>query len=291
MSNKDWIFFIDSDEILQPKSLDNLRENILKVEKASNDPVVFSPKVLNVNDTIVYNAGRVIKNDDRFKFYGAVHEYPIYMDDLNGNNYITLRLSNVVLLHDGYKDEVFLSKHKALRNSTLDKKMLEEFPNSDRYYYFYYRDAKSLISDADYEMGLKDFEKKYSNSSFLTQVYSELISHLISSSKTKEAEDYLEKYYKVKDIMSDIDIIRLSALNEIQKISKTQQELLRILSNLKDDLLDDEYRLFENGYMIDDIIGYLYWCLGEFDIAKEMYSTLKANNYFGMLDKLFKLQI
>lgn len=292
-TKKDWIFCIDSDEVLQPNSLKNLCDSITMAESITKEPIVFCPKVLNEDDTIVYNAGRIIKNNGMFKFYGCVHEYPIYIEELTGENYDTIRLTNVVMFHDGYNEEIVEDKGKALRNSVLDKKMIDEFPNSDRYYYFYYRDAKSILSDEVYENGLKKFLVLFPTSKFLTQVYSDLIRYLIAKSQTDEAEIYLQKYWEIiksEDEMSDIDVIRLSILNELQKISVLQANLLQILLRVKSNLHKDENRLIENGYMLDDIIGFLHWGLGDGETAKDIYLTLKKIKYVGMLNKLFEHQ-
>lgn len=112
LSNNDWVFFIDSDEIIQSNGLNNLRKTIFEIEEVSSKPVVFCPKVLNSNDSIVYNSGRIIKNNGLFRFYGCIHEYPIYMNDINANNYSTIILDNTVMKHDGYADNIMIEKKR-----------------------------------------------------------------------------------------------------------------------------------------------------------------------------------
>lgn len=287
-ASKDWIFFIDADEILKPDSLENLRQMIVKIESFYKKPLVFCPRVHNIDDTIVYNAGRIIKNNGDYTFYGCVHEYPIYKNDLEGENYLLVKLSEVEMYHDGYKKDVIQSKEKPLRNSNLDKIMMKEFPKSPRYYFFYYRDARTLISKKEYENGLKSFFDKFSDNEFTGQVYEELLYFLIKESKQNEADIYLKKYWefiKSKKELTNETLIYLTVLNEIKKIIFNEKELVQTLEATKLKLLNNDDRTVDKGYMFDDVIGYLNWNLGEFKDSIDINENLKKNKFNGILNE------
>ena len=71
LSKKEWIFFIDADEVIQSEGLNNAKKYIKEIEKLSDEAVVFCQKVLNTNDSIVYNTGRIIKTMDYINFAGV----------------------------------------------------------------------------------------------------------------------------------------------------------------------------------------------------------------------------
>ena len=292
LSEKDWIFFIDADEVIQSEGLTNVKKNIETIEKFSDEAVVFCPKVLNTNDSIVYNTGRIIKNNGLYKFFGCVHEFPIYADNLNADNIKTIILEDVIMVHDGYEENVMEEKRKAKRNTLLNEKMLEKYPDNDRYYYFYCRDAKPLLSISDYELSLINFFDLFPTSSFKNEVYLDLISCLIEQGKTDLAETYLKKYWedlKNSETFSNTGLVYLTVLNEIQKIMSNQQELLKVLINTKNNIKNDSYRTVENGYNFEDIIGFLYWSLGDISKAIMIEKKLEEVNYRGMLYELFQL--
>ncbi|MGM0123627.1 hypothetical protein IGI37_000999 [Enterococcus sp. AZ194] len=293
LTNKDWIFNIDCDEILKPDSLQNLKESILKFENVSDEPVVFAPKIINADDSVNYNSGCIFKNNGKFKYFGYVHEYPIYLNDVTAKNYLLVKLDNVTTYHDGYTSEVMLKKDKAKRYTELNKKMRRSFPNSDRYYFMYYRDAEMLMEKEKFELGLVNFFDIFPESNYTKMVYDKLIIFYILEGQTDKADYYLEKYWESikntkldKEVLSD-KITYLSATNEIAKISKTQQELLRLLINTKAMLTREENKYVENGYCFDDMIGYLLLSIGNYDKAYEIYANLTQNNYRGMLSDIF----
>lgn len=81
-AKKDWIFFIDSDEIMSKGCLEQLNASINEAMAYSenNEKLVFSPKAVNTDDSVFYNAGRIFANDGNIKYEGCVHEYPVVTD-------------------------------------------------------------------------------------------------------------------------------------------------------------------------------------------------------------------
>lgn len=81
---------------------------------------LFSPKAVNTDDSVFYNAGRIFANDGNIKYEGCVHEYPVVTD--KSLTLVSLKLPRVIVRHDGYEKEVRADKNKTVRNITLIKK-------------------------------------------------------------------------------------------------------------------------------------------------------------------------
>ena len=56
--------------------------------------------------------------------------------------------------------------------------------------------------------------------------------------------------------------------------------------NTESQLESDMYRDTENGYKFQDIIGFLYWSIGNFQQAMEIQDSLKSEGYVGMFTEL-----
>lgn len=300
-ASKDWIFFIDSDEVLKKGSLETLREKINEIKKYSNaeEEIVFSPKVKNTDDSIVYNAGRIIENNDNVLFEGCIHEYPISLN--SKKNLVTLKLSGVMVVHDGYEQSVQNDKHKAERNNRLIKAVLSEQPTNSRYYYFYYRDSKPLISGEEFEKGMEDFFVKFPDDSYNNQVSKDLAIHYIQMQKYDKAEEHIKYLFKSAKRGNTADRSLASLLlgiNEIEKIKKKQMEVLKLLELTKENLNRyPEDSLFDQGYQFDDLIAYLLFQLEDFEGAFSRYKDLFDKGYtehifriFNKIDQLKKEQ-
>lgn len=290
-SSKDWIFFVDSDEILVKGSLNNLNDAIEEIQTNSKetDRFAFAPKIVNTDDSILYNAGRIVPNDNTVVFAGAIHEYPIVVE--GRLNLVSLKLPTVVVNHDGYDETVLKNKNKALRNTTLIKEILEKTPNNSRYYYFYYRDAKPILTDQEYEKGLLDFFKKFPSDTYSNQVIKDLAIFYLEHFQNDDAEKYINMLLEYDDNGSSecrYAAIYLTGINEIQKIRVQQNKLLKLMIHGRDNALKQEESLFENGYAFDDLIGELFFQLEDYKTAKEIATELSSVKFPSNLAKTFK---
>lgn len=291
-SKKDWIFFIDADEILQKKSIECLNRNILKIDKISkrNEKIVFSPKVVNTDDSVVFNAGRIIKNDGEILFEGCIHEYPKLLN--NVLELLTLKLPDVSLIHDGYEQKVRENKKKAERNTRLIKTILDKNIDNPRYYYFYYRDAKPIISDEEFEKGMEDFFFRFPNNSYGNQVAKDLAIHFIQKMDYIKSEKYIRILWdsaKSGNLTDRPLAVLLTGINEIEKLKLKQKEILDLLVLGRENSIkcqDDSP--FGEGYQFDDLIGYLYFELGDYQRAFEIKNSLMDVGYSEQLGKIFQ---
>lgn len=288
-ANKDWIFFIDSDEILVKGSLYFLEEAIENIESNSkeSEKIVFAPKIINKDDSVLYNAGRILPNDGSVRFNGIVHEYPYIT---KGNLYlISIKMPKVVVKHDGYEKIVVKDKDKIRRNTQLLKKIIDREPNNSRYYYFYYRDARPLLSDEEYECAMLAFFEKFPNDSYSNQVAKDLSFYFLSHNKNDEAEKYIDILFKSasEGNVEDRSVaIYLTAIKEIQKMKLQKKELLKLLIYTKANVIKQEESLFANGYAFDDLIGLLFFDLGDFNSAYMIGDILNSEKFDSNLTKL-----
>lgn len=294
-AKKDWIFFIDSDEILRSGGLEQLRKDIRKAENhsLSTEEIVFSPKIVNINDDIGYNSPSIMKNNGNVIFEGCVHEYPISLS--SDMKLVRLKLTDVIVDHDGYKESVVENKDKAKRNTKLIKSILDKDPNNTRYYYFYYRDAKSLLTDEEYEKGMKEFFVKFPDDSYGSKVAKELAFYYIQKGKNEEAEKYIRILLKNADSENKENrflAILLTGMNEIEKVSHKQEEILQLLTASRQNMLNDDQSIFEKGYEFDALIGYLFFQLENYQEAHKIYKKLSKAKYQSHLDEMFtKLKV
>ncbi|UYY31959.1 glycosyltransferase (plasmid) [Enterococcus faecalis] len=105
-------FFIDSDEIMSKGCLEQLNASINEAMAYSenNEKLVFSPKAVNTDDSVFYNAGRIFSNDGNIKYEGCIHEYPVVTD--KSLTLVSLKLPRVIVRHDGYEKRYEQTKIK-----------------------------------------------------------------------------------------------------------------------------------------------------------------------------------
>lgn len=286
-AKKDWIFFVDADETLYKKSGLKVKNNILRVSKIAPKPFVMVPKIINKNGSIVYNAGRIIPNNSRFRFYGAIHEYPIIDSNKDGTGYDTIRLNDVMVYHDGYDFEVMKSKHKSLRNSELDKIMLKKMPNSIRYNFLYFRDAKSIIGDKKYVEGmtqtfLMDKRNKFSQEAGLS-----LLLYYVNEKNFVMADKYIEKLAELinepNSAISKWELIYLASVNELNKLNSKEFSLLKTLIAVRNNHSEEINEYFREGFNYDELIGLILLSLGQIKEANELSQYLNKNGFKNQL--------
>ncbi|MBN3024443.1 glycosyltransferase family 2 protein [Enterococcus faecalis] len=294
-AKKDWIFFIDSDEIMSKGCLEQLNASINEAMAYSenNEKLVFSPKAVNTDDSVFYNAGRIFANDGNIKYEGCVHEYPIVTD--KSLTLVSLKLPRVIVRHDGYEKEVRADKNKTVRNITLIKKILQEEPNNSQYYYYYYRDSKPLITIEEYEQGMLDFFEKFPDSPYIDQVVRDLAYHYIQVGKNELAEEYIKMLFESAENGAKENYhlaILYTGMNEMGKIKAQQKDILKLLVYAHDNVLQQEEELFDKGYIFDDLISILFFQIEEYETAYKICEKLDSCGYASNISKMIsKLKV
>lgn len=295
VAKKDWIYFVDCDEVIPQNSSKLIQNHIKKIEKISNRPFVLAPKIINTNCYIDYNSGRIFPNNSCFKYFGFVHEYPIYNNNINCTNYDLIMIKDVVIHHDGYDSEVMKEKKKCERNSLLEKKMLRILPNNIRYNYLYYRDSIDLISNKEYIAGMKRTFEMDKKNKFAIFAAFDLIAFYIKKKKFQEADYLIEKVAEsVEDPKFNVmkwQLVYLSSVCEYNKLlingEKIVKTLLSVMNNHKSEL--DEVYLDGANYV--DLAGLVLLSMGDIEKALKMNKKLRKNGYKGQLfEKIMKIE-
>lgn len=295
VAKKDWIFFVDCDEVIPKNSGRLIRNHIKKLKKITNRPFVLITKIVNSNSYIDSNSGRILPNNSGFRFFGLVHEFPIYDNNIQCTNYDLIMVKDVLIYHDGYEPAIMKAKNKFERNSNLEKKMLKILPNNIRYNYLYYRDSIDLISDKEYIEGMKRTFEMNTKDKFAIFAAFDLITFYIKEKKFEKADEYIEKVSQsVEEPKYNImkwQLVYLSSVCEFNKLlikeDKIVKTLLSVMNNHKSEL--NEVYLNEANYV--DLTGLILLSMGNIKEALKMEERLKKSNYEGQLSpKLIKLE-
>ncbi|GAB2942200.1 glycosyltransferase family 2 protein [Hafnia psychrotolerans] len=123
-SNSKYIFFIDADEYLETDREGVIREINEIDSRGAKTPTVYCPVIKNHDGNTSKGIGRIFRNDGEYFYAGFVHEEIRHKSNVS----VTGCEVNVILLHDGYKDEFIIDKNKAERNNFLNKKILKKSP-------------------------------------------------------------------------------------------------------------------------------------------------------------------
>ncbi|HBI7028409.1 TPA: glycosyltransferase family 2 protein [Clostridium perfringens] len=132
LSENDWIFVIDSDEILiDPELIDFIKifNNFPKKK------FVIGNELINTDSSNCY-VKRIFNKRDGIFFKGKVHEF-LSIKNLEVESYIIL---NLKMNHYGYEKEKVLKKNKIERNLKLIEEMMILEPKELRWMYFFSRE-------------------------------------------------------------------------------------------------------------------------------------------------------
>lgn len=131
-STKDWILYLDADEILTTK---NLKSFIPKNDKIGALKCQVIGNHLQPNNKVEKHAmsfPRFFVNDSRLMFYGRVHE--AILPSLMQCNF-EVEQSEISILHSGYDCSENEMKNKALRNYELLKQDIYDNPTNSFAFY------------------------------------------------------------------------------------------------------------------------------------------------------------
>ncbi len=144
-ATKDYIFWLDADDILKESDIDKFKELKLNLAKEDIDSVIMN-YILEVNEygeaTFSLKRNRLVKRSNNFKWIGAVHEYL----DVKGN----IIQSDINIIH---KKE----KKYTPRNLKIYGKMLADNKDFSPREIFYF--ANELYDNLRYEEAINYYKK------------------------------------------------------------------------------------------------------------------------------------
>ena len=198
----------------------------------------------------------------------------------------------MIFYHDGYELEIMLSKNKLQRNSKLDKKMLNIFPNNIRCNYLYYRDAKTLIDKKEYVEGMKKTFLMDTNNKFSIFAAFDLISFYVEEKDFDKADKIIDKVStaieKPEFRILKWQLVYLSSICEFNKLLVKEGDILKTLLAVKYNNKTELDEIYFNEANYNDLIGLIFLSLGNVKEAVAIDKSLKKYNYNGQLSKKIK---
>ncbi|HHV62433.1 MAG TPA: glycosyltransferase [Firmicutes bacterium] len=225
----DWILVMDADEVLAPgmyhviHRLVNGRQRAIYCARISNQRHMDEGSPL-----FEHFMNRLFPSDPNIRFVGVIHERVVSL------SHEPLPIHNIldfVILHIGYKGEVLISRKKHLRNLTLLKQSISQFP-SDPYYHYslggtYYELGKVNLAIDElskaYELCKKHLGDGMSKAIAVSTLC--MLSNIVSAFGGRDlAESYLREALDISPTNPDI----LYYLAEIARM-KTEWEKAKVL--------------------------------------------------------------
>lgn len=202
LSTKDIIFQIDADEYLDSnQNLIKLKKNLIETLNSSQ---ALSPMIIDYSGTGYSGTlSRIFLNNNNFYYFGLIHE------ELRNNQINFLKNKfNLKIIHDGYLEEVLISKNKSTRNIALSKKMINIEPSNLRWHYF-------LIKDLFY----------YGNN---TSILIKEVNKLIKKINSQEKDEYLSR------MLQEIETLKLYSKITQGNVCNKEIERFKINFNCTD---------------------------------------------------------
>ena len=152
-----WILFMDADEELTEES----RRGLLALKDVPAGMMALYTRITNRTDDyrgsgdVSHHVIRIFPNNDRFRFYGPIHEYPA----IDGSS-VSLEAvgSTISLIHHGYVNAVVAERNKGQRNLEILLAATQSDPENA---YHWYNLGTTAYLNRDYELARSSLEKMY----------------------------------------------------------------------------------------------------------------------------------
>jgi len=193
-----WIAFLDADEWFPEEDAEKLMSFLDKLhnsQKFSEANIVTFPLV-NLDNEMkpfrVFRQGRVFRNQPDLRYTGAIHER------LRAYSPKSLEVTDICIYHTGYRQSVYQSTGKAMRNIEMIKKEMEENPE-DMLLKIYLADSLDANGTTEgHEEAMRLFAEVADSdvplpSDMLISTYVKLVSKVFRDADYAKAEEYCRK--------------------------------------------------------------------------------------------------
>ncbi len=283
-----WIFIIDADEVVEdPQGL----VKFLKSNKANhyNTGTIVINSYTRENDDLTFGSlliPRLFKNDEEFKYEGAIHEQPKFKSPI-----INI---DIQIAHYGYvSTDKELMERKFHRNIEILKSEIEKDPEN---FYYWYQLSLSYGMHKDYKEALEANIKAYdivNNTKidvtrcmyiythlaityFLSEMYEEAVE--ISNEAIKIRDEYLDLHYVLGK--SQMELGRTEeAINSFKSYLRMHKNYYKFHGSK--DITTANYTLgfIEEVYLN---LGILYKQLEQYDKAIDYINKIKSRKVLNM---------
>ena len=227
-AKSEWLLLLDADEQVDQSGLDTIVAFINTTEmdgayfRVRNYIGSYSPQ-----DFAMHNALRLLRNNGKYQYRGAIHEQ-IVSDDLD---YVTrFETLSVILNHYGYLDNEIAEKRKRERNMPILERELKE--NPDDFYVLYYL-GNEYLAMYQVEQALDYYLKSYQNAKKRNMVFAHLYLRMMTSMETlgkfKESLDLIKEALEVCPLCTDYEFVRAVVFFRTRRYTLAIKSLKRCL--------------------------------------------------------------
>jgi glycosyltransferase involved in cell wall biosynthesis len=216
-ATKDWIFFIDADEVLVnpgnvKKYLDPVSDTIymFKIRHLSSST--------DLDNAVCHSTGRLFPRNRGFGFFGSIHEHLVQA----GNIAISRKLINdAVIIHYGYSEAGENISRKYERNIRLLKDEIAISQADKYYYYLYFLLGKEYIGLKDYRQAELCFYRCLAMPEIEENILINTVTHLLKifalRSQWNKIAEFCKKYAYAAYKNPDFCFIYGNYLGEVRK--------------------------------------------------------------------------
>lgn len=188
LSQGDWILYLDADEILDPSSVEEIRDIIRKKSREAYLCNVFSQDSSGEKPNQM-RYPRLFKNSGKLRFEGRIHEQLVY--SLQRNKY-RIKESGIKILHTGYD----LSKEELEKKAERNLRLLLEDYKTDKSGYNVFQIAQSYAALGDYQTSSAYFKEvlgiKGLQAFYYAHAFRNLAAYALLNGRIKEAAEYAD---------------------------------------------------------------------------------------------------
>lgn len=200
----EWILYLDADEALDEQDAFSLKNILLKEYEGNLQG--FCLTLINVVDskkTLSIKSLRVIRNRDKYRFQGKIHEqiFPS-IEKFYGKE--SIKILDIKFYHYGYDENEFNIKNKIERNFRI----FRSYKENEKDAFYYYNLGNEYMRINDLRNSLKNYIKSnesegYDNGFrvflpiYITKAYYDLKYY---KQGIEEGEKFIKKYPNYKDL-------------------------------------------------------------------------------------------
>ena len=229
-AQSNWLLLLDADEQVEQNSLELI---VTFIQTTALDGAYFRVRnyigSYSPEDFTLHNALRLLRNNGKYRYEGAIHEQ-IVCDDMRdfSSRFTTL---SVILNHFGYLNEDIAEKGKRQRNMPILEQELKEHP--DNFFALYYLGNEYLALnrlDRALEYYMESYRKAKQRHMLFAHLYLRMLTCMEASGLFQQSLDYAKEALAAYPLCTDFEFIRAIIFFRTRRYTLAVKSLDRCLS-------------------------------------------------------------